>query len=732
MTALSLSVRHLVFAACAAALAACAPAATTVAGGERVEIVVLGTTDLHGRLYPYDYYRGEVVDHGLARVATLVDSIRAVRPHVVLLDSGDLLQGNPLDYYFGVVAPADVHPVIAAMNRLRYDAAAIGNHEFNYGLPALERALEDAEFPFLGGNVFRAGTNQTRWPAMRIVERAGVRIAVLGFTTPGSAVWDRRHVRGKLDFRDVVAAARRAWPEAERESDVQVAIIHSGMGPGSSYDEAATGVAPENVGQALAEALPGLDLVLLGHSHRSVPADTVNGVIFAQAGRWGDGLAVATLALERAGAGWNLVGRETTVLSTAEIVPAPGFLAALRPAHNAVVAYVADTIGWTPVAWSAADARLVDEPITDLIQRVQLDATGAELSAASAFTTEARMGPGPITLADAAGLYLYDNTLVSIRVTGRQLRDYLEHAARYFHQVTPDGALVKAGGDTDIFVDSIPGYNYDMVAGVSYALDLTQPVGDRVRDLTRNGRPVRDGETFTLALNSYRQGGGGGFAMIQGAPVVQDRQLEIRQALVDWVGARDTIRPADVAEASWRLLPEGLVARYGAGAARLAGPADTTGLAALAARETARIRGEAGSRVDTEPHLPSPLPATSDSVRLAILATNDFHGALEPLTPAWAGGDTIGGAATLAGYIRAIRDRYPGATLHLNGGDVMQGTVISNLTAGRSTVDVLNAIGLDGAAIGNHEFDWGVDTLRARIAQAQFPWLAANIFVKAT
>ncbi len=704
--------------ACASAreTASPSPDAGTPSGAapsDTVRLVILGTTDVHGRLVPWDYYAGEEEDRGLARVATLVDSVRQAEPNVILVDSGDLLQGNPLDYYYGVVEPADVHPVVRAMNLMGYDGAAVGNHEFNYGLPALERALDAANFPFLAGNVFVAGTDSLRWPAWTVVERSGVRVGILGLTTPGSAIWDRRHVEGRLEFRDLVSSAERVWPEVEAASDVQVAVIHSGMGPGSSYDEAATGVPEENAGRRLAEALPGLDVVFLGHSHRDVPADTVNGVVFTQAGQWAEALAVAEIEVAREERGWRVVDRRTRTLSSERVPPDSPFMAEIEWYHERVVEYVADTIGWTPDDWSAARARLEDTPIHDLIQRVQLDATGADLSAAAAFVTDARLGSGPITVADAASVYVYDNTLKAIDITGRQLREYLEYSAKYFHRVDADGRPLDADGDDDLAVDSVPGYNFDVVAGVDYAIDLTQPVGSRIGELTYGGEPVRDEQTFTMAINNYRQEGGGGFAMIAGAPVVYDRGEEIRRLLIDWIAARDTIREEDVFEPSWRIEPAAAVERPPAGAVagRLSGGSTLDSLLAT---------------------LPPPLAAGSDSLRLAIVATNDFHGALEPLTPSWAAGDTIGGAAALASYIGAIEALYPGATLHLDGGDVMQGTVISNLTAGRSTVDVMNRIGLDAAAIGNHEFDWGVDTLRARIAQADFPWLSANIFVKAT
>jgi 2',3'-cyclic-nucleotide 2'-phosphodiesterase (5'-nucleotidase family) len=710
--------------ALAAVVAACASNTLGERGaqpGDRVELVAMGTTDVHGRLVPWDYYTGQPEERGLAKVATLVDSIRAANERVVLVDSGDLLQGNPLDYYFGVVEPAEVHPVVHAMNHLQYDGSTVGNHEFNYGLEALNQALEDAGFPFVAANVFVAGTDTTRWPPYTVVNKDGVLVGILGLTTPGSTIWDRRHVEGELEFRDIVESAVRVWPELEAASDVQVVAIHSGMGPGSSYDAAATGVPEENAGQRLAETLPGIDVIFLGHSHRDIPSETVNGVLLTQAAKWGEALAVATLTLEKEERGWRLVDKAATTLSTEGVPSSTAFMAELAPYHDSTVAYVADTIGWTAESWSTARARQIDTPAIDLIQRVQLEATGADLSAASAFTTEAQIEVGPITVADAAGLYIYDNTLKAIEITGAQLRAYLEYSARFFHRVDEKGANIDGEGDFDIFVDSIPGYNYDIVAGVDYTIDVSEPIGSRIRDLTFEGQPVTDDQTFTLAINNYRQSGGGGFSMLQGAPVVYDRQDEIRQLLIEWIGARDTLRHADVFVPSWRLTP------------KAAAGMDIT---IPVERERERIEGEARSQVTPLGRmldaLPPPTPIDSDTLRLVVLATNDFHGALEPMTPGWAEGDTVGGAAVLSSFARAVEARYPDVVLHLDGGDVMQGTVISNLTAGRSTVDVMNEIGVDAAAIGNHEFDWGVETLRARMGEAAFPWLSANIFVRET
>ncbi|MGH7444533.1 MAG: 5'-nucleotidase C-terminal domain-containing protein, partial [Longimicrobiales bacterium] len=309
---------------------------------------------------------------------------------------------------------------------------------------------------------------------------------------------------------------------------------------------------------------------------------------------------------------------------------------------------------------------------------------------------------GDITIADVAALYPYDNTLKAIRITGAQLRAYLEKSAEYFDGFpAPDGSVINF---------DVPGYNFDVISGVDYILDVSRPIGQRVTLLSYEGAAVRDAQTFTLALNNYRQSGVGGYSMIADAPVVYDRQEDIRELLIDEVRRRGTIRPEDYYVPSWRLMPAEAVQ------------------AVLTERNA---EGEAEAQ--TERNAEAGAVATDTArVRLRVIATNDFHGRLEAEHPSWADGRPLGGAAILASYFRLERDGFRGPVILLDGGDVMQGTPISNLTEGRSTVDYFNRVGYGGSAIGNHEFDWTIDVLKQRIEQAGFPWLSANIFVAGT
>lgn len=555
--------RRLIAPALAALLAACAaappaqqaPALATAEG----RLVLMGTTDLHGWVLPYDYYTGERTNNGLAALVPLIDSVRAANPQrTVLVESGDLLQGNAMDFVHRDLLAREQHPLVHAMNLVGYDAAAIGNHEFNYGIGHLEQAAAGATFPFISANIFQAGTTQRAYPAYTLVERTiggrTVRIGIAAVTPPGVMIWDRDNVQGRLDFRDIVTSMRPVVAEMrERGADIVMVAAHSGL-EGSSYDTAATGVPTENASSAMAREIRGIDVIFMGHTHREVADTTINGVLVQQAKNWGTSLAVAELDLRHDGGRWTIASKRGRILRPAPGSTSPRLEAELAQAHERTLAYVAQVIGTSSEAWTSATARTRDTPILDLINDVQMRVTGADLSSTAAFSLTSRIPEGPVTVADVAGLYVYDNTLKAVRISGAQLRAYLEKSAEYY-------LPCPASACETLTNPSVAGYNYDVVSGVDYTLDLTRPVGSRVVRLERNGRAVADADSFTLALNNYRASGSGGFSMLIGAPVVYDRGEGIRELLIEDIRRRGTLRPADVFRRNWEIVPAALAER---------------------------------------------------------------------------------------------------------------------------------------------------------------------------
>ena len=654
---------------------------------ELIDLAVATTTDVHGRLRAWDYYANqEDPVRGLSRTATIVDSVRAANPgRVILLDGGDLLQGNPLAYVAARVSRDRTNAIVAAMNAMHYDASAIGNHEYNYGVPYLDSAVRQAKFPFLSANTYRvdpAGIHA--YAPWTIVERAGLKVGIVGATTPGVTLWDAENIRTRLRFGDIVPAIRDAVREVRAAgADIVLVTVHSGLNEPSSYDTVSTAVPSENVAARVASEVPGIDLVLYGHSHKENRGTTIGQTLLIQPKNWATSVDIAHLIVSRSGGHWVVSEKRSDLVQAAGHAESPAVLSATDAVHRETVAYVTTPIGSTSERWTADSARVTDTPLIDFILETERKAAGSDLASTAAFSTEVVLGPGPITIAQVAQLYPYDNTLRAVRISGKQLRDYLEFSSRYYR--TP--ASADAALETD---PQIPGYNFDIVSGVDYVMDVSRPLGSRITRLDYKGVAVRDTDSFTMALNNYRQTGGGGYAMLRDAPVVYDKQQEIRQLLIDEVKQRGVVRQSDYFTANWRLLRGG-------------------GATTASALPAGQAEFPAGTRF------------------LRIIATNDFHGALEPRPDA--NGVRRGGAAYVAAAIdRARNECAPRCeTLLLDAGDLFQGTPASNLSYGRPVVEYYNRMGYAAAALGNHEFDWGTDSLRARMRQAKFGIFGANV-----
>jgi len=518
------------------------------------DLVVAATTDVHGRLRGWDYYANAPDSlRGLSRAATIIDSLRkgmAVFP--VVVDAGDFLQGNPLAYVAARVDTEMPHPVIAAMNAITYDAVVIGNHEFNYGLSTLNRAIRQADFTMLAANVYTPDGKQPFRP-WAVSTRRGIKIAIVGATTPGSVLWDRDNLAGRLVIRDVVPEVRTAVRDArDAGAVVVIVVVHSGLNEPSSYDTVSTRVPSENVAARLAHEVPGIDLLVYGHSHKEMADTVIGGTLLMQPRNWATSVAIAHLGIERRDGHWRVTSKRSTVVATAHHRENPLVVAVTQEGHRATVKYATTTIGTTPVAWRADSARVAPTPLIDFVLDVERRASGAQLASTAAFSLDESLPAGPITVARLSALYPYDNTLRAVKLSGGQLRAYLEQSARYFRR--------SADGSVDVD-PAIPGFNYDIVAGVDYTIDVSKPIGERITTLAFNGRPVVPTDTFTMALNNYRQTGGGGFAMLRDAPVVYDKQLEIRQLLIDEVQRKGTLSPADYFHPNWRIVPATAIGR---------------------------------------------------------------------------------------------------------------------------------------------------------------------------
>lgn len=577
---------------------------------ERVTLQVLATSDLHMNLKDYDYYTDRPSQQiGAARVATLVRKARAANPNTILVDNGDTIQGAPMGDWAlrawreGRLA---VHPMVSVFNAMGYDAVVLGNHEFNFGLDFLKWAYTGAKFPVLAGNVTTVGgpLGATLYPAFAILDREVVdaggkrhrlKIGVLGVLTPQIMTWDKDKLEGKVDTRDLVDAAREIAPKLRAAgADVVIALSHAGLNP-----------APRTGGEENASAylatVDGIDAVVTGHSHRVFPSDdfkgfpgadtqrgTIKGKPFVMPGSFGSHLGVLTLTLERTAKGWTVVeGRsearpiteraDNRTVSLAE--PDKTVLDLLTTAHKETLAFVRQPVGKTTGRLHSYFAHIQDTPAMELVAEAQRAYARAALkgrpeadlpllSAVAPFKAGGRPGveyytdipTGEIAIRNVADLYVYPNQLAIVRATGAQIRDWLEMSARLFNRVKPGRPEPQA------LVDKrVPSYNFDVLDGLTYAIDVSQPQrfdqegrlldpkARRIIDLRYQGKPVTDDQVFLVATNNYRANGGGFFPGLDGGTVVYQSPDTVQQVIIDHIARTGTITPAT--DRTWRLAP---------------------------------------------------------------------------------------------------------------------------------------------------------------------------------
>ncbi|NUS15680.1 MAG: bifunctional metallophosphatase/5'-nucleotidase [Streptomyces sp.] len=579
----------------AGAVAAAAPAqaAEDAAGPGRQKtfaLRVLGTTDLHGHALNWDYFTNAEYDDkshndvGLAKIATLVEQARAENGHdrTLLIDAGDIIQGTQLSYYYARVEPitgaaqGPQHPMALAMNHMRYDAAALGNHEFNYGIPLLRAFQDQCDFPLLAANAVDATTLKPAFPPYLVKELKvpglpPVRVGVLGLTNPGIAVWDKANVQGRMAFPGLVEQAKVYVPKLRALGcDVVICTDHSGLDGGTSYGDAVP--YPENASSQVAAQVPGIDAILVGHTHVERPQTLVvneqtgKTVVLSEPLYWGMRLSVFDIELVFERGSWQVASARAEVRNANTVAEDPELARLVRDEHDKVVAYVNQIIGTCTVAMSAAQSTYTDTPIIDFINLVQSDTVKAALagteyaglpvlSEASPFSRTAAIPAGQVSLRDVAGLYVYENTLDAKILTGAQVKDYLEWSAAYFVQTAPD-APVDVTKLTN--ANNTPDYSYDVLSGLSYDIDISQPVGSRIVNLTAGGQPVDPAARFVLAVNNYRSSGGSNYPHVAAAPSVWSNSDEIRNTIIAWVKSHGGIDPSSFPADQWRLTRAGV------------------------------------------------------------------------------------------------------------------------------------------------------------------------------
>ena len=579
-------------------------------------------------LMNYDYYQDKLTDdYGLAKTITLIKAARAESRNSLYFDNGDLIQGNPLGDYVATVKPlaqGQIHPAYKVLNTLGVDAANIGNHEFNYGLPFLRQALAGAAFPYVNSNVYldepgvAPDAQKNAFTPYVILEREFVdeagakqklKIGVIGFVPPQIMVWDGRHLQGKVTARDIVETAQRFVPEMKAKgAQIVVAIPHSGFERGETPQFAENSVA------RLAE-VPGVNAILFGHSHGEFPgkffadypkvniaAGTINGIAATMPGRWGDNLGVIDLLLDNSSGAWTVKTAHAELRPIYDKVARKPLVAAdpsvaelVATEHAGTLAFVRGEISRTTSPIVSYFAQVADDPSVQVVSQAQLAYAkralqGTEyerlplLSAAAPFKAGGRQGwnyytdipAGPIAIRNVADLYIYPNTIKAVKISGAQVREWIEMSAGAFNRIDPAGAP-----EQNLINEAYPTFNFDTVDGVTYRLDLTQPAryatsgkmvapdAHRVVDLRYGDKPIDEAASFIVVTNNYRSSGGGYFPGLDGKNIVMDSADENREALIRFLRSAEKFDPA--ADNNWRIQAvPGIKLRFVSGAGGIA------------------------------------------------------------------------------------------------------------------------------------------------------------------
>jgi 2',3'-cyclic-nucleotide 2'-phosphodiesterase / 3'-nucleotidase len=547
----------------------------------RSQVTIMSTTDLHAHAFNWNYLQDQPFSagRGLARISTMVEQVRSERApgSTLLIDNGDTIQGTTLGRYFATVDPITAgaqRPMAAAMNHIGYDTMTLGNHEFNFGLPTLREFEAQLDATVLGGNVLTAGTDEPAFAPYEIktVNLPGnkpIRVGILGLTTPGSAIWDRTHVQGNLDFVDGVETAHRYVPEMRAQGvDIVVAALHTGLSTGSSYGDQLPYL--ENFATVVAEEVPGIDVLIAGHSHTNVPQRLVTNkvtgdqVVVSQAGSHGQRLGVTDLTLQKVRGQWTVSSAEAFHLNASNFADDPAILDLIGPAHQRVVDYVNAPVATSLQELTLRNSMTEDVAAIDMMALVQLERTREGLagtpyadlpliSARSPLTTSPVTVPaGEVNVRQLSSLYVYDNNvLMAVKVNGAEVVEFLEWVASFYHGVTDAGphsrsSLVRSGVSAQWFTQHVYGLTYD--------IDLTQPVGQRLVNVRYQGEPIDPAQDFILTTDNYVVGGGGDAPVLPQAEVVFNPLESIQELISVWAAERGVIDTTEFHTVDWRLV----------------------------------------------------------------------------------------------------------------------------------------------------------------------------------
>jgi 2',3'-cyclic-nucleotide 2'-phosphodiesterase/3'-nucleotidase len=551
---------------------------------QTINLKIIQTTDDHGAIFPYDFTDQRTTNNSLAHISTILKKERANKDQeIILLNGGDILQGTPAVYYYNFEKPEDTHLLAEVMNYMNYDAGVVGNHDIETGHPVYDKFVTEINFPWLAANAINKTTNAPYFKPYTIIERKGIKIAVLGLITPHIPNWLPEKIWEGIDWKDMIESAEK-WVKIIKENekpDLLVGLFHAGVDYtyGNQNENSHKN---ENASQLVAQKVDGLDIVFVGHDHKgwnfNIKNDAGNEVLILGGTSYGRDLAIAecVFTFDDNSKSWKKLISGATVESK-NFQPDSVFLSKFESQFKEVKQYVTRTIGSFENELDARESIFGSSAFSDFINQIQMEITGADISFTAPLSLNAKIDKGEISVGQLFKLYRYENLLYTMNLTGKEIKNYLEHSySLWFNQIKNENDnllnFVKDDSGNTIFDKrnnapqlKFPFYNFDSALGIDYEVDVTKPDGEKIKIISmRNGLKFDENKIYKTAINSYRGNGGGGHLLIGSkipkeelsSRIISSTDKDLRYYIMKWIEKNKTITP--IKYSNWQVVPQSL------------------------------------------------------------------------------------------------------------------------------------------------------------------------------
>lgn len=518
--------------------------AFNMSSNENFQLTILETSDVHGAVLPINYSDNSYTNCGLAALSNIITLEREKNKNTILIDNGDMLQGTALTYFHAKISSNNINPMIEAMNLMEYDAAVIGNHEFNYGRAYLDTAIETSNFPWLCANITKKTTGQsfTKNPYIIKIFDNGLKVGILGLTTKYIPNWENPETIQDLNFDDAVESANK-WLEIikkQEQTDINIVAYHGGFERNLKTGKPSETLTGENQGYELCMKVNNMDVLLTGHQHRVIENLFVNGVLVLQPGCNGNSIGKVSIDLVKSSGKWSIVNKKSSIIDANALDLDKRILDCIRTIETNAQAWLDTPMGYIEGDMHIKDhlkARLKDNAYTEFINNIQMEAAKVDISNTAIFDNKCKGFHHDVTMRDIISNYKYPNTLKVVSLKGTDIKAALEKTAEYF-SIVHDQIVVNMNG----IYPKLQHYNYDMWEGIDYIIDISKPVNTRITKLNYKNYPLNMEGDYAVVMNNYRAGGGGDYLMFKGKAILKDIPIDMAELIANYFLERKTIR----------------------------------------------------------------------------------------------------------------------------------------------------------------------------------------------